>query len=63
MKHVKVEYIGDGAFVGGEDQIGSAKIEFGETCVVLKESTFKKILKIKKEWMHFEAAMQQKEKP
>lgn len=40
IKHVKVEYIESGSFQGGEGDVSIAKIEYGEKCIVLKESTF-----------------------
>lgn len=44
IKHVPVEYIESGTFVGGEENTYDAKIKRGEICVVLKKSDFKLLM-------------------
>jgi hypothetical protein len=47
MKHVEVEYIESGTFVGGEGDVFDAEIKYGEECVVLKKKDFEKLLDFK----------------
>lgn len=59
MKHIKVEYIESGTFVGGEEATYKARIKRGEICVVLKQSDFKKLLKAQKELDHINKGHEQ----
>lgn len=43
LKTVEVEYIESGAFQGGEEATSKAKIEYGETCFVIKKEDLRKL--------------------
>lgn len=40
MKHAEVEYIESGTFQGGEEDVFTAGIKYGEKCVVLTKKNF-----------------------
>lgn len=40
MKTVEIEYIESGAFQGGEEDVSTAGIKYGEMCIVMSKKTF-----------------------
>jgi len=50
MKTVEVEYIESGTFQGGEEDVSRAKIEYGETCFVVRKKDLD-------EWKKAEASL------
>jgi hypothetical protein len=46
MKTVEVDYLEGGTFIGSEEEVFLAGIEYNETCILIKKSDWEK-LKVK----------------